>query len=484
VRRALATLAALGAGLGPLTPLSAQETRPPNVVVIVADDMRWDELHAMPNVGERLAAGGVVFTDAFVVNPLCCPSRASILTGNHSHTTGVYRQTLPFGRWDAFDDSSTLATWLDDAGYDTALVGKYLDGYQRGALAGYVPPGWDRWVAFVHSAYFDYELTVDGEVVRYGDGPADYATTVLADEAVSFVERADGPLFLYFAPPAPHAPATPPPGAAGSVPAWEPPSSFGEADVSDKPAYVRRLRPIGADRMDDFARIEADRLLTIRAVDEAVGRILDALASTGRLDDTLVVFTSDNGVLLGEHRWTKKEVPYEEAIRVPLVVRYDPLVDGPRAEAGLALNIDIAPTVADLAGVVAPSMDGRSLRPLLAGEDTDWRTDLLIEHMEGSNRVPTYCAVRTATTKYVVYATGEEELYALDEDPHELDNLAGDPARAGELVALRARLRELCDPPPPGFDAPRTFAWTWAAVGVLALVLTAGAARQSRRPAA
>lgn len=176
---------------------------PPDVVVIVTDDQRSDTLWAMPVVRDELADRGVLLRNALVVNPICCPSRASILTGAYSHTTGVYRQTPPFGRFEWFRDGSTLATWLDAAGYSTGFFGKYLDGYQHAALTGYVPPGWDPWAAFVHAAYYGYKLTIDGQIRGYGSAPGDYSTGVLAREAVSFIEGASGPLFVYFAPAAP-----------------------------------------------------------------------------------------------------------------------------------------------------------------------------------------------------------------------------------------------------------------------------------------
>ncbi|MBI3648084.1 MAG: sulfatase-like hydrolase/transferase, partial [Actinobacteria bacterium] len=224
------------------------QTSQPNIVLIVTDDQRWDELDAMPVVQRQLMAKGVTFTNGFVVNPLCCPSRSTILTGQWSHTTGVYREIPPRGGFESFRDSSTLATWLDAAGYDTALVGKYIDRYQHPALSGYVPPGWDRWVAFEHSSYYNYGLSIDGTVHSYQDLPGDYSTDVLAGFADQFVRSAVGPLFLYFAPAAPHAPAIPGPGMADvAVPAGPPPPpSLDEADVSDKPAYVQALPRLGA----------------------------------------------------------------------------------------------------------------------------------------------------------------------------------------------------------------------------------------------
>jgi arylsulfatase A-like enzyme len=466
------------ASAAPALGATAQNDRP-NVVVIVTDDQRWDELDGMPIVRGELMAKGITFTNGFVVNPLCCPSRASILTGEWSHTTGVYRQVPPFGRFEALRDGSTIATWVDAAGYDTALVGKYIDGYQHAALTGYVPPGWDRWVAFAHSSYGDYALTVDGRIER----PNEYATDVLARYAVDFVRTANGPLFLYFAPPAPHAPATPAPEfAGGAVPAPPaPPPSLDEADVSDKPAYVRALPRLGAPGTAAAAAFRDEQERTLLSVDRAVGEILRALDDTGRLHNTLIVFVSDNGLLLGEHRWTKKEVPYDEAIRIPFVVRFD-AAGGPQGieDDRFALNVDIAPTIAAAAGVPAPGAEGSSLLPLVEGEHPSWRTDFLVEHVRGANPVPTYCAVRSETSLYVRYQTDEEEFYDLAADPFELTNLAGDPADVAALEAARKRLAELCVPPPPGLYGGGGLGIGWSAVLGVALVLVAEAARRRR----
>jgi arylsulfatase A-like enzyme len=457
---------------------SAQGDRP-DVLLVVTDDQRSDSLWAMPVVSNRLAAEGVTLSDAFVVNPLCCPSRASILTGVYAHTHLVYRQTPPFGRFEWFEDDSTLATWLDAAGYATGLFGKYLDGYQHAALTGYVPPGWDRWVGFVRSAPLGYALTVDGSIVR----PAAHSTDVLADEAVRFIQAAEGPLFLVYAPASPHAPATPLPEHASAFGDLVPdrPPSFDEIDVSDKPAWVRALPRMTLSQeaaVDELRRREYRSLL---GVDAAVGRILDALAAEGRLETTIVIYTSDNGLLHGEHRWTRKEAPYEEAIRVPMVVRWDVAGWERGSELGgpLALNVDLAPTIAEATGIAAPPMEGASLLPLLRDPTIPWRSDFLVEHLEGTNPVPTYCAVRSERWMYVRYATDEEELYDLTSDPFELENLAADPGHDEVLADRRARLRELCVPPPPAY---RDDSSTTVPVALLALAVLIGLEiRTSRR---
>jgi arylsulfatase A-like enzyme len=231
------------------------------------------------------------------------------------------------------------------------------------------------------------------------------------------------------------------------VPPWNPPA-FDEADLSDKPRYVRAFRHLGVQRTTELEQLRRDQYRSLQAVDRAVGRLLDALQDTGRLDNALVIFTSDNGLLWGEHRWLKKEVPYEEAIRVPLVVRADAIATRSRDE-HLVANVDLAPTIAEAAGVDLPTAEGVSLLPLLRGETPPWRSALLIEHVRGTNPIPTYCAIRTPNQLFVRYETGERELYDLISDPAQLENLAG--SRPALEARLETTLHGLCDPPPPGF---------------------------------
>jgi N-acetylglucosamine-6-sulfatase len=476
-RLASACLAALAVSLC-LAPTAAAQDEPadrPSILLIVTDDQRWDTLWAMPEVQRSLVQRGVNFSESFTTSSLCCPSRASILTGEYPHTTGVYRQTLPHGGFKSFRDSTTIATQLHDAGYHTGFFGKYLDSYQHDALTGYVPPGWDRWVAFVHSQFFDYGLTVDGEVRRRGVDLDDYSTDVLAAHTEGFIRRTEGPVFALFAPAAPHAPAIPAPADEGrfdDLPVWRPPS-FDEADRSDKPKHMQALQPVGPDRTANLEVLRRNQYRSLQAVDRAVARLLVALNDTGRLDNALVIFTSDNGLLWGEHRWLKKEVPYEEAIRVPLVVRDDAIVgEGARTDDHLVANIDLAPTIAEVAGVDLPGAEGKSLVPQLTGTAEAWRHALLIEHLRGTNPIPTYCAVRTERYLFASYDTGERELYDLDADPFELRNLAGtEPGLEGRLDTM---LRSLCDPPPPGFRPQMGLAATLLGVAAV-LALAVGA---------
>ena len=442
---------------GPLLQ-AAKAADPPSVVVIMTDDQRWDTLWAMPTVQSELVGKGVTFTNAFASNPLCCPSRSSTLTGKYSHSTGVWRNQPPYGGWDSFDDSSTVATWLQGAGYSTGLFGKYLNRYWNPAYAtGYVPPGWDRWVAFPQSEYFNYDLNFDGTIRSFGAGPTDYSTDVLASEAVSFIRDTPGPLLVWFTPYAPHQPATPAPPYANrfaNLKPWRPPS-YNETDVSDKPGWLRARPPLKPVRQEKVDAFRLNQFRTLLSVDDAVGQIVRALAATGRLSNTLLVFMSDNGMSWGEHRWTTKRVAYEESLRIPLVVRYDPLVAAARQDTHLVLNIDVAPTVTAVAGVGAPGADGSSLLPLLASPTVPWRHAFLTEHLEKEIDVlPTFCGVRSQRYLFLYLVTGEEELYDLAADPYELTNVAADPAMASILARLRTRVAQLCNPPPPGLILP------------------------------
>jgi N-acetylglucosamine-6-sulfatase len=455
----LVWLPTAGLSPGPADRAEAQ-VLPPNIVFIVTDDMRADQLWAMPVVNAEIVGRGVTFDNAFVPNPWCCPSRASILTGTYSHTNRVYRNAPPYGGYASFNPTSTLATWLQNAGYRTGLVGKYLNGYKTG-----VPVGWNSWQAFSGDeqneggAYYDYDFVQNGVLGHYGNDPEDYSTDVLAAKAEQFVQTTPSsqPLFLYFTPFAPHGAQIPADRHATAFPTlkFTRPPSFNEADVSDKPAYIRSKPPLTSTQIKAADTGRRKMLRTLLAVDEAIGRVLTALEETGRLGTTMILFASDNGLLRGEHRWTKKMVPYEEAIRIPLAIRYDPLTLLPRTDHHLVLNVDWAPTVTALSGIAAPGADGVSMVPLLAGiTNPTWRIEFPIEHMKGGagDPVPSYCAVRTRTQKYVAYNTKEEELYDLVNDPYETQNLAKNSQYANLKATLRARAQALCNPVPPGFS--------------------------------
>ncbi len=447
-------LALLAGGPVPANPAAASTTTP-NIVLILTDDQRFDTLWAMPTVESELVGHGIDFVNGFVSNPLCCPSRASILTGEYSHTTGVYsnRSHQRYGGFAHFDDRSTVATWLNAAGYRTGLFGKYLNGYS----GTYEPPGWDQWFATYHGkGYYNYTVNADGELSTYGSDPADYSTTVLTQQATDFIRSTDPtqPLFLYFAPHGPHAAAIPAPGdgnAFADLAPWRPPS-YDKVEPT-KPEFVRHRKSFPSSLIGSIDSFRLDQYRTLLSLDRAVASILGALDDTGRLSDTMIVFMSDNGMLWGEHGWHKKVVPYEESIRVPFVVRYDPLVASPRVDPHLVVNVDLAPTFAALAGVSAPGAEGMSMLPLLSSPDAPWRSSFLIEHMrKNTGGVPTYCGVQTRRYEYVDYVTGEEELYDLRRDPYQLHNRADAVGYHDVRRGLRNQLGRLCSPPPPGFS--------------------------------
>jgi N-acetylglucosamine-6-sulfatase len=455
-------LVLVAAACAPGRPAAAPAAPPPplrpNLIVVVTDDMAAEDLDHLPRIKSLLVDRGATFTRAFVTDSVCTPSRASILTGRYPHNHGALDNTPPLGGFKKFREDGrealTFATWLQAAGYRTALVGKYINGYP-GADHRYVPSGWDEWYAlFFPEPYYDYEVNHHGLLERHGDQPPDYQTDVLAARAVDFVSQLPTggerqPFLLYLAPHAPHQPdrpATRHETAFAGLRAPRPPS-FDEEDVSAKPGWVRaqaRLTPEVVDRIDDLYR---RRLRTLLAVDEMVERILHAVAARGELDSTYVFLTSDNGFQLGAHRLDHgKGDAYEESIRVPLVVR------GPGVRPGTCeepvLNIDYAPTLAELAGTAAPAgVDGRSFVPLLHGRAPGggkWRTDFLVEHWTADEGgIPPYSALRSSSYLYVEYPEEERELYDLRADPYELHNVhaAADPSLRERLSRRLAALK-------------------------------------------
>lgn len=427
----------------------------PNIVVVLTDDQRLDSLPhdppVMPYLQRQLKASGgwTRYTNAFVNTPLCCPSRATMLTGLYSHRTGVEGNDEGAD----LDESSTIATWLHEAGYRTGLVGKYLNNYpfDRGA---YVPPGWDRFFAKENqgdaTVYRDYTVVDDGVIRIYGSGPRDYATDVLAREAVEFIRSTPQgqPFLLFFTPSAPHAPWTPADrdaGAYAGIDIHDAPS-VGEADVSDKPAWVRALPPVTEDQREAFRHDRRLGYETLRAVDAAVRSIDDALRIRGAYGDTVVFYLTDNGYALGEHRWETKSCPYESCVHIPFLVRVPGSFGG--TDPRLVSNVDLAPTIAGLAGVrPALAPDGESLVPALRGTAPATRSGVLLE-FAGGGGVPAWSAIRTRSFLWVELDTGERELYDLagvlgPADPDQLENRADAPAYAGVRRRLASRLQAL-----------------------------------------
>ena len=425
----------------------------PNIIIILTDDQSFDTLPSNPPTMPWLQSQiqdpnghWLWFPNAFIETPLCCPSRATILSGRYSrHTHVVDNQTGHL-----FDESNTLATWLHDGGYTTGLIGKYLNRYpfDRGP---YIPPGWDRWVAKLSTAatttYYDFGFVDQGVALQTSDSPATYATDLFADRAIDFLKTApeDRPFFLYLATSAPHPPWTPPPRHAGAF-ANEPlslPASVGERNVSDKPRWVQKLPPLdGTER----AKLIADRrheAATLLGVDDAVKRIFDQLSSSGDLGNTVVFFLTDNGYSFGEHRIRGKRCPYEECIRTPFAVRMPGATAG--NVPGLVSNVDLAPTIADLAGV-QPGLteDGRTFAPVLRGQP--WRPPkgVFIE-WAGDQDIPPWQGVRTTDFVYIEDADGTVELYDLTgvigpADPLELRNRSGEPRYRRTVRRLARKL--------------------------------------------
>jgi N-acetylglucosamine-6-sulfatase len=410
----------------------------PNLVLIVTDDQWADTLDVMPNVRNLLGDHGVTFTNAFATTPVCCPSRASLLTGQYARHHGVLDNEPPDGGVQSFRDTETLAVWLQEAGYRTSLSGKYLNGYER-FERGYVPPGWDDWHVFAGGSeeFLGYWLNENGIERRYGTAPGDYFTDVVADRAISFIEEKDErPFFVYLAPVAPHFPSIPAPQDEGRFAGRAParPPSFNEPDASDKPWAGDHPR-LEADAVAQADRLRRIALETLPAVDRAVGRVVEAVEEAGELENTAVVFTSDNGYLWGEHRLLGKVWPYEESVRVPLVMRLPGGEEGLR-EDRLVRNVDIPITLLDLAGVASGLRpDGRSLVPILRGAPMEWRQEVLLEylgHLHGGFLPRGFTAIRTDRYKYIEWDDGTVELYDLSADPFEEDNVAGLP-RLGNL---------------------------------------------------
>jgi len=431
----------------------------PNIVFILTDDQRFDTIgltHSidgvtpvMPTVQHEIVDKGVSFLNSYATTDLCAPSRSSLLAGKYAHTTGVHDNGGPDGGFAVFDDASTLPVWLQAAGYHTGIYGKYLNGY----VSPYIAPGWDEWHVFKNVAYFNYTLVENGTEVAFGSADADYSTDVLRDKAVQFIQDSSTqqPFFLYFAPKAPHGPATPAPRHAGSfsgIPPWRPPN-YNEADVSDKPAWLQGISPWTPTQMANHDNFNQMQLECLQAVDEAVAAILQALVATGQDKNTMIIYASDNGYSWGSHRWEPKQCPYEECMRVPLAIRYAPLAPLPRTESGFGLNIDHAETLSELAGATAdPGVEGMSMVQLLDGTAPAWRADFLEEHWNGT--ITTYAQVRGDPWKYTEYTTNESELYNEPTDPSELTNVVTDPDNAAVAAALAQRLRELR----PGWPNP------------------------------
>jgi arylsulfatase A-like enzyme len=435
------------------------------VVVIMTDDQTAASLPTMQNVNNLLAADGTKFDQAVDSFPLCCPSRATNLTGQYAHNHGVLHNAPPFGGFLELDSTNTLPLWLQNAGYRTMHVGRYLNGYE--AKYG-IPQGWTDWVGLPHSGAFNYVAwkAFDHGVVRsYPDAqhPGEYLTDFETRKAVELIDQAspgEQPFYLNLWYTAPHrgAPRDPDDPARPGTPSPAPrhrdafagvrmprPPSFNEKNMYDKPQVVAD-RPLlsheFAAGIEENWRQENESLM---AVDEGVAQIVEALRRDGELDNTLIVFLSDNGFMHGEHRaLAEKVLPYEESIRIPLVLR-GPGVPRGRVDDRLVANVDVPSTILDAADVSPGRIqDGRSLLELLADPGAEWGRDILIENGRGANGVPAYRGIRNYRFLYVEHrTTGELELYDLVKDPYELQSVDGHEQYARVQHDLHMRLRGL-----------------------------------------
>ncbi|QIK65889.1 sulfatase [Nocardioides sp. HDW12B] len=425
----------------------------PNVVLITADDMAATDLRWMPRTRRLLGGAGVRLTSFLSNHPICCPARAEILTGQYAHNNGVHDNDGRYGGHQALlRPHDTLGAWLRDAGYRTAFVGKYLNGWE---LAPGRQIGWTVFNPLLRDVYryVGFTLFNDGSPRTY---PRGYSTDVIGRYARTTIRRFsrdDVPFFLWVAPVAPHNRMSPagwrPPGVAprhrdlfASV---EPPSldnpSFNEVDVSDKPLWVTRERLLPPDRARTDHRA---RVRSLAALDEQVARIVASLEEAGELDDTVVAFTSDNGYLLGEHRMHGKNLPYEESLKVPFLARGPGLPDGEVRGAQYGL-VDLAPTILDLADARSQDrvLDGRSMLGTLRRGGGGYPTYLI---QASTRNVPWWWrGVRSSRFTYVRYTSGFQELYDRARDPAQLVNVAADPSYAAVVARLSARLDQLAD---------------------------------------
>ena len=428
----------------PAPPAKTLESSPqhPNIVFVLTDDLSMNLLQFMPHV-LQMQKNGATFANYFVTDSLCCPSRSSIFTGCFPHNTGVYKNQGEDGGYDAFmnrgNDRRTFATALSAAGYRTAMMGKYLNGYKPPEH----PPaaGWSVWnVAGNGYPEFHYAMNQNGSVRRYGTKPSDYMTDVLSELAVQFIKKSGGqPFVIEVATFAPHSPYVAAPRDSGAFPGLKAPRTLAY-DVAPNANTPRWLSNQPALTTSDQALIDQDfrkRAQSVLAVDAMVGALQAALAVVGQEKNTYFVFSSDNGYHMGEHRLMPgKMTAFDTDIHVPLIIT------GPGVPSGLNLdemaeNIDLYPTFLELTGVeLQSSIDGHSLAPLLRGQKSpDWRGAILVEHRgprhepedpdaptPRSGNPPTYEALRTASALYVEYADGDREYHDLVSDPHELQN--------------------------------------------------------------
>jgi arylsulfatase A-like enzyme/PKD repeat protein len=451
-------VAASVAAIGHADKRSAAASERPNVVVIQVDDMRTDELQYLTQTLDLLR--GTNFTNSFVSTSLCCPSRAAFLTGQYTQNNKVASN----GSYLKFNNTNTLATWLHADGYFTSIVGKYLNGYSCSSAN---PPGWDHWQALCANLYgmYKYSIKDRASIVKYGSTTADYQTDVIAKRSIDTINEAaasDKPFFLYLTPTAPHAGTdkTAPtlnrvaPRFANALSDYHLPTApnFNEADVSDKPGWVQVLPSITSAQQTAIEASELTRIRMLLAVDDLVAGVVNQLAVTGKLATTDIIFTSDNGFALGEHRVRfGKEVEFNEVLSVPLLMSGPDFPVGDNAS--LVQNTDLAPTIVDLTGATAARvMDGLSVMPVVNGT-ADWSGRAIRHYITSDATVdnstlatplhPNGNGIRVRNYAYYELPRKETELYDHATDPYELNNVAGQASYAPLQAKLHTMLAAL-----------------------------------------
>ncbi len=413
--------------------LPFQKDERPNILIIVTDDQRYDTMEFMPQTRSVIFDQGVAFEHGFITTPLCCPSRASILTGRYARKHGVTSNDIEL-------EEQTFIELMKKNGYYTGLVGKYLNSWK-----GDPRPEYDYWVSFQfgQTRYYNPRLNVNGEWIRHQD---EYVTYSLGNYVIEFLGKAantNKPFILLYAPNAPHKPSTPADedlNAFADIPLHRPPS-FNEPDIADKPYWMIKDGPLTPELIQEIDEYRLDQIRTLASLDRTIGGILQELKTLEMLDNTIIIYLSDNGVHWGEHRLFSKNTFYDEASRVPFAVRYPPLIPQPYVdETHVVASIDIAPTALELAGIPIPDgMDGMSLIPLLAG-NSGWRTGVLLE---GWPPRGAYTAVHTGGHVYAETLGDISEFYDLLNDPYQLHNLINDPQYQPLISEHQALLRQL-----------------------------------------
>ena len=511
----------LSAGAAQGRSVDADPDGPPNVLVVMTDDMSAADLELMPSVQKLLVNKGTTFTNAVDSFPLCCPARATFITGQYAHNHGVVGNFAPYGWYGMKDRKNTLPAWLQDAGYRTALIGKWLNGYGARDAHGEVPKGFDIWRGLLDVSaydYFNFVMNIDGRLKTWGDaefamnlvkfaiievddepdtlasifakleelfGPRPYSywgaekakdyspdvTGEITEDLVRAERKEEDPFFIWWTPVAPHREdvATTLMGRPGPDPRPAPrhakrskrytlpqPPNFNEADITDKSAnFQEKATPLTEEQLAQLQLDYQGRVGALLAVDDHVEKLVKVLRQTDQLDNTTIVFLSDNGWMQGEHRIPgDKFLPYEESLKVPLVIRGPGVPKGQTIERQVS-NIDFAPTLVDIADATAGrTMDGISLVPAIHDPKRLPERALELEalHPLFDGDIPVngwdrpYTGVRTDRYTYVIWTeTAETELYDRKTDPYQLQNHSGDPAYVAIEQRLAAKLRRLAD---------------------------------------